>query len=210
MSMGKQSDAFIASEGQFWSTRNNYQLSKLNPEDDPIARMIEDADLKPERIFEIGCGNGWRLEHLKKKYGCLTNGIDPYLAPGSRAGIERGIASDLRFYEDGEFDLVIYGFCLYLCDREDLFRIVMEGDRVLEDGGHIIIHDFMPLRPHSRPYKHQPGLMSYKMNYANLWLGNPAYTSTRVLAKVATSDDEAEMTVMLKKDMKGAWPCKSF
>lgn len=208
--MGKQSNVFMASEGKFWSVRNNYQLSKLNPEDDPIVCMIEDAGLKPDRIFEIGCGNGWRLKHLNKKYDCSVNGMDPYRVPDAPDWIERGVASDLRFYEDEEFDLVIYGFCLYLCDREDLFRIVMEGDRVLEDGGHIIIHDFMPLRPHSRPYMHQPGLMSYKMNYANLWLGNPAYTSTRILAKDVTSDNDAEITVLLKKDMKGAWPCKSF
>ena len=38
-------------------------------------------------------------------------------------------------YRDGLFDVVVFGFCLYLCDREDLFRIASEADRVLNDQG---------------------------------------------------------------------------
>ena len=42
-----------------------------------------------------------------------------------------GTAEKLKF-EDDKFDLIIFGFCLYLCDREDLIKIVDETNRVLK------------------------------------------------------------------------------
>jgi len=74
------------------------------------------------------------------------------------------------------FDIVVFGFCLYLCDREDLFRIAQEADRVLKPDGWLIIHDFFAKTPTRREYHHKPGLFSYKMDYRRLFDWHPAYT----------------------------------
>ena len=77
-------------------------------------------------------------------------------------------------YRDGLFDVVVFGFCLYLCDREDLFRIASEADRVLNDQGWLIIHDFYSPVPTRRDYHHKTGIYSYKMDYKTLFEWHPS------------------------------------
>ena len=74
------------------------------------------------------------------------------------------------------FDIVIFGFCLYLCDREDLFRIAQEADRVLKKKSWLIINDFFSQTPTSSNYRHKAGLYSFKMDYRKLFDWHPAYT----------------------------------
>jgi SAM-dependent methyltransferase len=208
--MGKQSDIFLNGEGDAWLRRNEHKIDVKN---DPVLELLRTIGLIPKSVLEIGCADGWRLREIDKMYRCQCHGIDPGASRygGNNAFVEPGDASDLATCFNEDYDLVIMGFCLYLCDREDLFRIVMEADRVLEDGGHLIVYDFLPLRPHSREYAHKTGVFTYKMNYANLWLGNPAYTSLNVTIQNPTPDmNEATSVALLKKDVKAGWPCKSF
>ena len=74
------------------------------------------------------------------------------------------------------FDVVYFGFCLYLVDRFDLFQVVAEADRVLKTGGFLFITDFDPRIAMKRKYHHKEGVYSYKMKYENLFLGSPSYT----------------------------------
>lgn len=186
-------------EAEAWLKRNE---TVLPPRKDPVGTVISLHSIIPDNVLEIGCSNGWRLDELSEKYGCNVFGIDP--KESKLPWITTGTAEKLP-YKDGTFDLVIYGFCLYLVDRDDLFKVVMEGDRVLADGGHLIIHDFSPEYPHKRPYEHCEGVYSYKMNYENLWLANPSYRmiySTRH----GSDNDDYESVCMLKKDVGGGWP----
>src|SRR5207253_396680 len=80
-------------------------------------------------------------------------------------------------FDDKKFDIVIFGFCLYLCDREDLFRIASEADRVLKNPGWLLILDFYSPAPLKRDYHHRSGLFSYKMDYRTLFLWNSSYTN---------------------------------
>jgi len=50
--------------------------------------------------------------------------------------------ADVIPFQDKSFDIVIFGFCLYLCDRDDLFKIAAEADRVLKTPGWLLIKDF--------------------------------------------------------------------
>ena len=45
-----------------------------------------------------------------------------------------GTADKLPF-EDQSVDILVYGFCLYLCDREDMFNIAAEANRVIKSSG---------------------------------------------------------------------------
>ena len=201
----KQSDIFLKSEGERWFERNE---SRIDKDDDPVLKLIESSEITPECVLEVGCANGWRLLKMREMYECRIHGVEPGATDTSPPFVSKGHAADLSLYNNDFFDLVIYGFCLYLADREDLFRIVAEGDRVLKDGGHLVIYDFAAEKVHARAYHHLNGIRSFKMNYATLWTANPAYQSIAGTIRYIAPDDAIGVTI-LKKDIEAAWPIKS-
>lgn len=141
-------------------------------------------------MLEIGCGQGHNLDALGRLRCIEGHGIEPS-REAVRAGAQTFPALALRCgtadelpYDDASFDLVWFGFCLYLVDRTLLQRTVAEADRVLRDGGLLAIVDFDPAAPCMRRYHHREGLRSYKMDHARLFLANPAYV---LVAKHSTS-----------------------
>ncbi len=195
----RQFDIFIGGEADAWMERNKNKVGDVA--NDPVLKAMEDAKIFPERVLEVGCANGWRLKEIKKRHRCGVTGVEPnqnIKVPF----IYLGGAHDLRVVPP--FDLVIYGFCLYLCDREQLFSIAKEGDRVLEDGGYLIVHDFSAPDAYRVPYHHKEGVFSYHFDYSKLWSWNPAY---RVVARrLHEREDAVEEVVVLKKDLQWAWP----
>ncbi len=195
----KQKEIFLATEGDAWLARNRVSLStrQAHPDDDPVLRELSDflpADAGGGvRILEIGCGDGGRLVWLSRKWGADCVGLDPSadaIVAAHKNGVDavRGTANSLPF-EDRSFDVVIFGFCLYLCDREDLFRIAAEADRVLRSPGWVVIHDFFSPSPRARPYRHRSGVWSYKMDYRGLFAWQPDYVC--LTHKVRHHDDMA-------------------
>ena len=131
-------------------------------------------------MLEIGCGEGKRLAWLAENFHLECHGIEPSalaVDAAKVAGVEavQGTA-DVLPYETEMFDIVVFGFCLYLCDREDLFRIAQECNRVLKPDGWVVILDFFAPMPTRRPYHHREGVYSYKMDYRKLFDWHPAYT----------------------------------
>jgi ubiquinone/menaquinone biosynthesis C-methylase UbiE len=131
-------------------------------------------------LLEIGCGDGGRLSWLNKYKGLNCSGIDPS-AKAVKIANDKGVQSiigtaDKLPFKNNEFDIVIFGFCLYLCDVEDLFQISQEADRVLKKTGWIIIHDFYSKSSITNKYKHCDGVNSHKMDYRKLFDWHPAYT----------------------------------
>jgi len=203
----KQSEIFLAGEGDAWYERNQDKARLPDPVLDAMNAL--GPAWFPRAVLEIGCGNGWRLRVLKKRWPLIfCAGVD-----ASRAALEDGRIEHL-YWDDALttltqtktnfYDLIIFGFCLYLVDREDLFFIAAHTDRVLKDGGHIIIHDFMAEHPHRIAYKHKEGVWSYKQLYAQLWLGNPAYR--RVYETWTGSGYDCIGVTILRKDMANAYP----
>jgi SAM-dependent methyltransferase len=173
----RQADIFLqGGEGDRWLERNRDQLGH----NDPIADVIEVLGIKPTRVLEIGCANGWRLAALHAMYDCEVFGVEPSLlacveAADRKVPVWQMTASTLP--ELGpKFDMIIYGFCLYLTDPSDWFNIVAEGDRALAPGGHLVIHDFGDEgKPFARKYEHREGLLAYHVDFAKMWLGSPLY-----------------------------------
>lgn len=195
----KQKDVFFHSEGKAWLARNRSKITSAN---DPVLDALEQYKIIPAKVLEVGCANGWRLDALKKKYGCAVEGIEPGQSEkaDSLVPVQYGTADDLISWRGETFDLVIYGFCLYLCDPEDYFHIVAEGDRVLKDGGHLVVYDFCSELPYKIPYKHKKGLFSHHYDFSRLWLGHPAYSLYG-----RTVQDET-CVIILKKNLKNAFP----
>ena len=178
-----QRRTFLGGEGDAWEARNR---TSEGLDGFLIARLAQ--HLEPgDRVLEIGCGSGQNLRALDLHVpGLICYGIEPSkdaIAAASKAAPHQRLAvgvSDALPFDSAQFQLVLFGFCLYLCDRNLLHRTVAEADRVLEDAkgdraGVLAIVDFDPDRPHRRAYHHREGIWSYKMDYAGLFLANPTY-----------------------------------
>jgi ubiquinone/menaquinone biosynthesis C-methylase UbiE len=177
-----QKDIFLATEGDAWWKRNAQTLAEQKHLDaDHLTQELLNAPIKPTSILEIGCSTGWRLKHLKEIYGALCAGIEPSAEAVSTAkrdfpelNVIQGTADRLPF-EAGSFELVILGFCLYLCDVDDYFTIAAEVNRVLANEGHVAILDFHPPFPYQNTYHHRSQILCRKMDYSRLFSWNPIY-----------------------------------
>jgi SAM-dependent methyltransferase len=212
----QQKKIFLEGEGDGWYTRNVIAGEKLaqKKQIDPVLRTVIDLNLQPACALEIGASNGWRLHLLQSMIpGLSCAGVEPSAkaVTESYPGIDmRQGAADRLDFADESFDLVIFGFCLYLCDRHDLFRIAAEADRVLQENGHLAIFDFCPPVPYKNPYVHKAGAYSYKMDYSRLFTGNPAYRQVYqyIAPHPGTTDQPDNRTgvQILQKNTGDAWP----
>jgi ubiquinone/menaquinone biosynthesis C-methylase UbiE len=209
--MDSQKKVFLSTEGDQWYLRNkqSYELNKK----DVVVQSLQSIELVPGKVLEIGCANGNRLNIINEVFGSECFGLDP-----SKSAIEEGrnkfhkirlqvgTADDLPF-EDKKFDMIIFGFCLYLCDPKDLFKIAYEADRCLSDGGFIVIKDFCPPFPYKNKYSHKEGVFSYKMNYSKMFAWNPSYNeifntvfSHSGYALRDIPDEKVAISILIKKE----------
>ena len=181
-----------------------------------MLEVLGELELAPKRVLEIGAADGLRLAALRTRLPVAqVVALDPS-HEALRAGAQRCIAgaratAERLPFRDGAFELVILGFCLYLVDREDLFAIAAEVDRVLAATAHVAIFDFLPDAPQRRAYAHAPGLYSYKMDYAQMFLWNPAYRRVALRELTHPGGDprrvEDRLAVsVLARDAAIAWP----
>lgn len=217
----RQKDVFWESEADAWYERNHSAcLQQRFGGDEPVSGAIVKIAASPEyagkklRILEVGCGEGGRLSWLAENLGAEVFGIEPSAKAVEQAracgvNAQRGTA-DMLPYEDASFDILVFGFCLYLCDQQDLFAIAREADRVLKSNAWVVIHDFFSPIPMRREYHHKPGVYSHKMDYRSLFAWHPSYTCySHVLAQhgqpVFTDDPQewVATSVMRKKALNG-------
>jgi len=172
-----QGEVFLRGEGDRWFERNRINLTSSASLDTEMTFLIE--TLKPfsesiNSILEVGCADGVKLRKLCKELNATGCGIDPSakaIGLGQSNHIDNvislsvGLAHNLP-YDSSSFDLVHFGFCLYLIDRENIKAALNEAHRVLKPGGFMVITDFDPAISHARPYHHYNGLFSYKTDYA--------------------------------------------
>ena len=210
----QQKSMFLRGEADAWFTRNQRDTEVTDFIDDALTAICASS----RSILEIGCADGRRLVNLDRTTEANELcGVDP-----SAAAVEFGSSSrptlDLRVGTadsipfDRSFDAVLVGFCLYLCDRALLPRIVAEVDRMILDGGTLVLWDFDPPTPRKRRYHHLDGVWSFKMDHSALFLANPSYS---LLAKHEGShagwgpiDDEGERIALwvLRKDIESGYP----
>lgn len=185
MTIPLQRDVFLSGEGDAWFHRNRRDQPLAASTDDLLLPALLDLPLETglgTAVVEVGCGQGLRLHALARERGWLVRGLDPSaeaVAAAAQLGVEAlvGTAEQLP-YESRSVDLLIFGFCLYLCDRDDLFQIAAEAHRVLKLSGWLAILDFWSPWQRSNPYHHRPGLQCFKANLPELFLWHPAYVIT--------------------------------
>ncbi len=180
--MEAQDNIFARSEGDRWFERNRGALQTFNPADDMPLKLMEFYELRPRCALEIGAANGFRLAAIQRRFGARVVAVEL-----SEEAVEdgksrfplvtfvRGTASSVPVQET--FDIVIVNFVFHWIDRLNLLRTVAEVDRLLHDGGFLIIGDFYPSNYVQVPYHHLPTgiVQTYKQNYAEVFLSSGLY-----------------------------------
>ena len=167
-------------EGDAWFRRNKGPCIKENEslDSDRIANLLEGLPLPegPETtVF------GWmrpRLRRLVKRKQRVersrnrSDAINELKERGHQGFVG---TADMLPVADKSIDLLIYGFCIYLCDREDLFQIAAEAHRVLKPNSWLAILDFWSPYHRKNEYHHKEGLNSYKYNTPLMFDWHPSY-----------------------------------
>jgi SAM-dependent methyltransferase len=177
-----QHDAFVRGEADAWFRRNR---AALTVESDLVLQLLDRCGLDgTAEVLEVGAANGYRLAALHRRHGCGVTAVEPSpsaLADGRAQFPEirylQGVAHHLPDLEDGRFDLILVHFVMHWVDRAMLLRSVAEIDRVLKDGGHLVVGDFWPETPQRVKYHHLPNadVWTYKQDYPQLWLASNLY-----------------------------------
>jgi len=211
-----QKSIFLNGEGDRYLRRNLAKLNQGSVSEDVrfFARYIKPG----AKVLEVGCANGVKLSQLQALVPCEGWGIDPS-AEAIRTGGQQfpslhmsvGTADQLEFL-DASFDVVIFGFCLYLVDRPLLTRVMAEADRVLRDRGFLGITDFDAKAPLKRQYVHHAGVWSYKLDYGKLFATLPHFVLAEKISyshegggRFAFDRQERLASWVLAKDHEGAY-----
>ncbi len=147
-----------------------------------ISSQMRGGGYSPQgkKMLEIGCCYGYNLAYFYDKCGFSCYGVEPS-GKAIRYGKQlfnnkveflQGTADELK-YKDKFFDVVMVGTCLYQVDRALLRRTLSEIDRVVADGGFLVISDFDTPVPCKRENKHNQLTPTYKDNYGDMFLRFP-------------------------------------
>src|SRR5574343_256022 len=114
------------------------------------------------------------MDVLKREFGMDCWGIEPSIEAGKgKETIKVGTADNIPFSDD--YDVVALAYFLYAADRSDLFKIACEADRVLKDGGYMIVYDFYSLEPRVKENPDCNEILTCKADYGGMFRWHPCY-----------------------------------
>lgn len=175
-----QDNVFKKYEGNHWYERNACHLDAQ--QQDYIVDMIKYLGLNPEKVAEVGCSNGYRLERIRREFGAVCCGFD-----ASKEAIEAGrklypaikfIHGTVAEIESSDvYDLVICNFVLHWVDRTTLLASIAKIDALVQQGGTIVLEDFLPDYQQRRKYHHLPEMdvYTYKQDYGKIFTVSGLY-----------------------------------
>lgn len=146
-----------------------------------LGRYLSEFPGRINKILEIGCCYGYNLNFLSNELDVYCYGIEPsdqaikygeqMFCRGvtSKIYMQQGISNCLP-YHDEEFDVVMIGFSLYVTPRELVADTISEINRVLRQGGFIVLTDFDTPIKCRRVNIHNEEMYVYKENYAEPFL----------------------------------------
>ena len=219
----KQSTAFLQYEANAWFDRNKDVLLNYSKDKDRVISLIKDYRLKPASVLEVGSSAGYRLDAIKKLHNdCEVFGIEP-----SEKAIEygkskypdvnfiHGTAEDLSCFENESMDIVVVGFVFYVIDRAIFFKVAAEIDRVLKNGGILIIVDFFSESSLKNVYEHisEFSAFSFKQNYDEFFTASKLYylldkstwSHSEKLLDASENYYDKYSTSLLKKDISASY-----
>jgi ubiquinone/menaquinone biosynthesis C-methylase UbiE len=202
-----QDRIFLQSEGDQWFLRNRGALSQ-DARMDPVLSLLELYGLKPNSVLEVGAANGWRLAAIHQRYGAKCVGIEPSekaIEDGTKRfpeiTLKRGLAHEIPLQD--AFHLVIVNYVFHWISRQTLFQSVAEFDRMIADGGYLVIGDFAPTYPMKRRYHHLPNedVWTYKADYAAIFSAAGTY---ELISRMTYNHDTHALSPDVPGDTRGA------
>lgn len=205
-----QDELFASSEADRYFDRNKSALRKADWSADPPLRLIELYHLQPQTALEIGAANGYRLGAIAARWGTKVTAVEPSahaIADGQARFPEvtflQATASAIPLHS--QFELVIVNFVLHWVARDTLLRSVAEIDRLLADGGFLILGDFEPSNRTRVRYHHRPEqeIYTYKQHYPAVFLASGLYHA--VAALTSGHGSPAPLADVSEGDRIGVW-----
>ena len=169
-----QVDLFSIGEGDAWFERNRTVLLESEKTDWPSEMLAKLPEVtSSSSILEIGCANGYRLAYLQKMLAARCVGVE-ISAQAIKDGLQRYRNIELHQGSitqvplSGMFDVLIVNYVLHWVDRNLLLQALSEIDRLLVNGGYLLLGDFYPNVPVKRAYHHLPdkNVFTFKQDYA--------------------------------------------
>ena len=206
-------------EADRWFLRNIHSYND-NSFDERIINLIKNNNLKADKILEIGCADGNKLNQYSKLLKSKKNyGIDlskKAILNGKKKYKNLNLLNISSLEIDKiklNFDLIICGFFLYHLDRELIFHQFNLIYKKINKNGLLLIVDFDPLFKHSNRDFNTKNLMSYKMSYDNFLVESGLFeiiykfkykTSTNDKSKIKS--DTVSLTLFRKIDFQKKYP----
>jgi SAM-dependent methyltransferase len=189
--MMNQDQVFSESEADQWFLRNREAL-KADWDKDFVLRLLNLYGLQPRSAVEVGAANGYRVASIQERLGVeVAVAVEPSVAAVDdgrsrfpQVRFVTGTAASIDM--DEQFDLVIVNGVLTWIDRATLFRSLAEVDRLVCDGGYLIVGDFLPAGKTRVRYHHRPEdqVFTYKQDYAAAFLSSGLYQPVAMLSAV--------------------------
>lgn len=173
-----QNNAFLEGEADRYYQRNAEANARYSVHEDVVAQMILEAGICPVSIADMGCSSGERLSALCRRYAAHGLGVDASSdaidsARARDAYVDWHVADWAAYDDPTSFDVIITSYVWHWVDRDDLLAAMARTDRLLVPGGYLVINDFGTVA--DVPYKHSPGLMTYKRHYPSMFLATGLY-----------------------------------
>lgn len=184
-----QDAVFIGSEADLYFERNRHAYETFDPDSDLPSKLISLYRLVPASVAEVGAANGIRVASIARSSGATAVAIEPSgaaIADGRRRfpEVEFVQARAASIPLERTFDLVIVNGVFCWIDRKHLLASVAQIDRLVADGGFLLIGDFWPTTRQRVPYHHLPGqdVYTYKQDYTAVFLASGLYHSLGLIS----------------------------
>lgn len=189
-----QEDYYLQVEADAYFKRNLPAMAQKGPETSGsrqalsgglrLIELTQRASIKPRSMVDIGGSNGYFTSAFQKTFGCKATLIEPSkkaiaYASKNYPNIKsiRGVASKLPL-ADNSVDVVVIKGVLCWIGRESILKAVAEIDRVLTDGGHLLISDFHPDSPRKTLNRHaaDADIYCFKTDHSKIFLDSGLYS----------------------------------
>ncbi len=201
----------------FIRNKSHYDDKSFSKE---IVDLVKNNNLKADRILEIGCANGHKLNQYSKLLKSKKNyGIDlskKAILDGRKKYKNLKLLNISSLEIDKikiDFDLIICGFFLYKLDREFIFNQFDLIYKKLVKNGFLVILDFDPLFKHSNKDFNTKNSISFKMNYDNFLVESGLFEVIyKFKYKTSTKDekkfksDKVSITLFKKVNFQESYP----
>jgi SAM-dependent methyltransferase len=173
----EQEKVFVEQEADAWFNRNPAVVEPVAA-NHRVLKALNSIELPSEGcLLDIGGATGsvsagFLRDHPKWKVRVVEPSAKA-IAAGKQAFPKLDFAQGSISQREGmpwiDSDVVIVSGVFCVVDRNVLTQAIANVDAALKNGGLLVISDFDSPSLRANPYKHYPGLFTYKQDYAEIF-----------------------------------------